>query len=285
MVDIEEYISIFLNGRGIAAQGPVAPGVFGYREGEAGINPYMYDWENGEGVRKPIEAAYRLMREAGYEDGIDQITGKPLVLYFDALGAGPDAKSFLNWMRKQFAKLGVQLVIRSTDYNRFQEKMLNGSAQIYRWGWNADYPDPENFLFLLYGPDGKVKHGGSNGSNYENDEFDQLFERMKSMPSGDSRRRIIDRMVNIVRRDSPWIWGVHPRSLSLRHSWVGNYKPNLMAHNTLKYRSLDRQLRKSGISQWNQPDVTPVVWFVILVVFALLPAAVVLWRRRRETGL
>ncbi len=284
-VDMEEYISIFLNGRGIAAQGPVAPGIFGRREGETGVNPYVYDWRDGRAVRKPIEHARALMREAGYDDGVDRRTGEPLVLYFDTLGTGPDAKSFLNWMRKQFAKLGVQLVIRNTDYNRFQEKMLQGNAQIYRWGWNADYPDPENFMFLLYGPHSKADHGGENTSNYRNAEFDRLFQRMKSMPNGAERQALIDRMVEIVRRDAPWIWGVHPTSLSLRHAWVGNYKPNLMAHNTLKYRSLDAALRERKIAEWNQPDFTPLAVIVAVVALFVLPAAVILRRRRRETAL
>ena len=38
-VDYEELISIFLNGRGVPAQGPIPPEIFGYRVGEAGINP------------------------------------------------------------------------------------------------------------------------------------------------------------------------------------------------------------------------------------------------------
>jgi ABC-type transport system substrate-binding protein len=41
-VDYEEFISIFANGRGFAAQGPVPPGIFGNVAGEAGINPYVY---------------------------------------------------------------------------------------------------------------------------------------------------------------------------------------------------------------------------------------------------
>ncbi|MGQ9686132.1 MAG: ABC transporter substrate-binding protein, partial [Thiobacillaceae bacterium] len=41
-LDYEEFISIFLNGRGIPAQGPLPPGIFGHREGEAGINPVVY---------------------------------------------------------------------------------------------------------------------------------------------------------------------------------------------------------------------------------------------------
>ncbi len=287
-VDMEEYISIFLNGRGVAAQGPIAPGVFGYsgnRAGAAGVNPYVYDWKDGRAVRKPLAHARELMREAGYADGIDRRTGKPLVLYFDTLGSGPDAKSFLNWMRKQFTKLDVQLVIRNTDYNRFQEKILQGNAQIYRWGWNADYPDPENFLFLLYGPHAKVEHGGENGSNYRNAEFDRLFERMKSMPNGPARREIIDRMVEIVRRDGPWIWGVHPKSLSLHHAWVGNYKPNLMAHNTLKYRKLDAGLRARRVAEWNRPNLVPLAAAAAVLALFVLPAAVILRRRRRETAL
>ena len=46
-VDFEEYISIFANGRGIPAQSPIPPGIFGYREGEEGINRYVYDWVDG----------------------------------------------------------------------------------------------------------------------------------------------------------------------------------------------------------------------------------------------
>ena len=42
-IDEEEYIAIFANGRGIPAQGPLPPGIFGYRAGKAGVNPEVYD--------------------------------------------------------------------------------------------------------------------------------------------------------------------------------------------------------------------------------------------------
>ena len=84
-------------------------------------------------------------------------------------------------------------MIRSTDYNRFQDKMRSGTAQIFQWGWNADYPDPENFLFLFYGPNAKALHRGENASNYRNPEFDALFERMRAMPNSAERQAIIDR--------------------------------------------------------------------------------------------
>ena len=157
-VDYEEYISIFANGRGRPAQGPIPPGIFGHIPGKAGINPYVYYWENNRAVRRPIEHARELMLQAGYKNGISQVTGKPLVLNLDTPAAGPGSKAAFDWLRKQFSKLGINLVVRATDYNRFQEKMRKGTAQIFQWGWNADYPDPENFFFLLYGPNAKIDH-------------------------------------------------------------------------------------------------------------------------------
>jgi len=139
-VDTEENISIFSNGRGIAAQGPIPPGIFGFRAGEAGINRYVYDVVNGKPKRKSLADAKELLNMAGYPNGRDAKTGQALTLYFDTASAGPDGKARLNWMRKQFAKLGVQLVIRATDYNRFQDKMRKGKAQIFMWGWNGLSP-------------------------------------------------------------------------------------------------------------------------------------------------
>ena len=165
-MDYEEFISIFSNGRGLPAQSPLAPGIFGHLEGEAGMNPYVYDWGKYGLQRKSIEYARKLLAEAGYPDGRDVETGKPLALYLDTPGGGPDDSARMNWLRKQFEKLSIQLQIRATDYNRFQEKMRKGTAQIFQWGWNADYPDPENFLFLLYGKNSKVEHNGENAANY-----------------------------------------------------------------------------------------------------------------------
>src|SRR5690606_1405128 len=105
------------------AHGPISPGVPGHREGEAGINPVVYDWKDGRAQRKSIETARTLLAEAGYPDGIDSSTGAPLVLYFDVTARSSEDKSMLDWMRKQFQKLNIQLVVRSTDYNRFQDKI------------------------------------------------------------------------------------------------------------------------------------------------------------------
>jgi len=281
-VDYDEYVSIFANGRGVAAQGPIPPGIFGYREGEAGINPYIYRWEEGRAVRRGIEEARALMERAGFPGGRDPATAEALTLYYDTTASGPDDKARLSWMRKQLAKLGIQLVIRATDYNRFQEKMREGTGQLFIWGWNADYPDPENFLFLLYGPNSKAQSGGENAANYQNPSFDALFDRMKDMTDGPERQAVIDEMVEILRRDAPWSWGYFPQAFSLHHAWVRNLKPNLMANNTLKYRRVDPALRERSREQWNRPLVWPLALVAGLLLVGGLPAVRI--HRQRERG-
>jgi ABC-type transport system substrate-binding protein len=282
--DYEEFISIFLNGRGIPAQGPIPPGIFGHLEGEAGINSYVFKAKDGKPQRRSIEEAKKLLTEAGYPNGRNAKTGEPLVLYFDTMARGPDDKSRLDWMKKQLDKLNVQLVVRGTDYNRFQDKIRKGNAQLFEWGWNADYPDPENFLFLLYGPHKKVGTGGENAANYDNPEFNRLFERMKDMDNGPERQQVINTMLEIVRRDAPWIFAFYQKSFGLTHGWVKNVKPNLMANNTLKYRRIDPALRKARREAWNQPVLWPIVLLIAALVAVIAPAAIAWRRHERKTA-
>ena len=270
--DYEEFISIFSNGRGIPAQGAIPPGIFGYQEGEKGINPVVYKWVDGVAVRRDIGEAKELLAKAGYKNGIDKKTGRPLVIYFDTTGSGAGTQSFFGFLRKQFKKLNISLIIRSTDFNRFQDKMRKGNAQLYMWGWNADYPDPENFLFLFYGPNGKVKQDGENASNYSNKEFDRIFEKMETMPNSQRRLNIIEKALKILRHDSPWLWGYHEQEFSLFHKWYFNVKPNLMAQNTLMYKRIDPKLRAASRMQWNKAVYWPIVVFLIALVLIVFPA-------------
>ncbi len=133
-MDWEEYIQIFEKGLATPAHGPLPPGLFGHNpEGSAGFNPYVYNkLEDGTVIRKSLEEAKTLLAEAGYPDGRNLKTGKPLVLSLDfQAAASPGTKAVLDWYQKQFAKLGIQLDIRATDYNRFQDKVINGSHQLF----------------------------------------------------------------------------------------------------------------------------------------------------------
>jgi len=267
-VDWEEEISIFLLGQGSAAHGPIPPGMFGWSEtGATAFNPIVYRKDaEGRIVRRSIEEARSLMREAGYPDGRDARTGKPLVLHFDWQGAAASSKSYLEWMTKQFAKIGIQLEIRATDYNRFQDKMRKGAAQIFIWGWLGDYPDAENFLFLLYGGNAKVAHKGENAANYVNAQYDALYERMKLLDAGPEKAYLIDQMVRIVQEDAPWSFGVFPAAASAMHNWVKNAKPSQYSQNALMYYDIDAVERVARIREWNRPVLWPVGLLLVLIV-------------------
>ena len=280
-LDQEEFISIFQNGRGVPAQGPIPPGIFGHKDGEAGINSRMYDWRDGKPQRKPASEAKRLLAEAGWPNGRNAVSGESLVINLDTTATGVGGKARIDWLQKQFKKIDVQLVVRSTDYNRFQEKIRKGTAQLFYFGWNADYPDPENFLFLLNGKQAAVKHDGSNAANYQNADYDRLFEQVQTMENGPKRQELIDRMVEILRNDAPWVWGFHPKDYTLRHAWLLNRKPSKVGNNTLKYQRVDASLRDTRRAEWNRPVVWPLLAVGALLLIVLWPV----WRsyRRRET--
>lgn len=281
--DFNEYLDIFFNGRGITAQGPLAPGIFGWDGEQATTNPYTDVWnpQLTKNVRKPIEEARRLLVEAGYPDGRTP-DGRPLVLYFDhAMGGEPIFVAQFSWMRRQLAQLGIDLRERGTDLRRFREKMDQGNYQMCISGWNADYPDPENFLFLFYGPNSKARGGGENYSNYSSAEFDRMFEQMESMLNGPERRAIIDRMVDLVRREAPCCWCFHFKRYTLQHQWLRNSKTSMMVRNAYKYRAVDPDLRTRLQSEWNRPRVLPMA--AILVALVALAAPVILRRGRKGT--
>jgi ABC-type transport system substrate-binding protein len=280
-VDWEEFLSIFRNGRGVPAHGPVPPGIFGFRGEKESFNPVTHEWRDGKAQRRPIEEARKLLAEAGYPDGRDARTGQPLVLYLDTTQRGPDDKSMMDWWRKQFAKLSVQFEPRQTDWNRFQEKLRKGSTQLFIVGWSADYPDPENFMFLLHGPQSRAKNQGENAANYANPEFDALFEKMRVMPSTPERQALIDRMTDLFRRDAPWIGGFHPKNFALFHGWLGNVKANEMSDNKLKYLKVDAARRAQMRRDWNRPVLWPVLLLALALAAAVVPAVRTYRRRER----
>jgi len=281
--DTEEYIKIFLNGRGETGMGPIPPGIFGFQSGESGLLDTVFDWKDGQAVRKPVDYARQLLAEAGYPEGRNAETGEPLVLNLDTTTGGA-SNAQLNWMVKQFKKLGVQLNVRATDYNRFKGKMETGNAQLYFWGWLADYPDPENFLFLLYGPNAQIdSKSGVNSANYKNAEYDRLFDKMRLLPDTQERADIIERMMEILRQDVPWGMMYHPYEYNLSHSWVKNYKPHGISKANFKYYDIDMEQRREKQAEWNKPIIWPLILVFIIVIALIVPGIKTYQRRQQRT--
>ncbi len=273
-IDWEEgYGRIFKHKGGVTAHSPLPPGLFGSREGQLGFhNPVTHRWvmdkDGGKPVRRSIEEAKQLLAEAGYPDGRDAVTGQPLVLNYDFQRAvTPEFKSENDWMAKQFAKLGIQLEIRATDFNQYQDKVLKGRHQIYWAGWFADYPDTENFMFLLYGPNAKSKANGENISNYENPEFDALYRQLQWRDDGPAKQAAIDRMVAMLQRDAPWSFGYISWGGLAFQPWVHNGKPSILIRDMAKYYRVDAATRVARQAQWNAPVRWPLAIVAALIVW------------------
>lgn len=281
-MDWEEYSKIFPKKAGSTAMGPLPPGIFGSRDGTPeGVNPVTHRWTAGKAVRRSLEEAKALMVEAGYPQGRDAKTGKPLVLNYDFYApATPERKPEIDWVVRQFAKIDIQLEVRATDNNQFQDKVRKGKYQVFWLGWLADYPDAENFLFLLYGPSGKTKYDGENTANFENPDFDRLFVEMKSLPDGPEKQALIDRMVAIAQQEAPWTMGFFPYSSAAAQHWVHNYKPAILVRDHGRYLRLDVAERLARQSQWNHPIWWP-LW-VLTGAAGALGYAAWWWMRRRE---
>ncbi|HEY2929211.1 MAG TPA: ABC transporter substrate-binding protein [Albitalea sp.] len=281
-IDWDEYSKIFPKKAGVTAMSPLPDGIFGSREGTPeGVNPFTYKVVDGKPVRRSIEEAKQLMVEAGYPSGRDAKTGTPLVINYDYYAPPtPERKPEIDWVVRQFAKIDIQLEVRATDNNQYQDKVRKGKHQVFWSGWNADYPDSENFLFLFYGPNSKSVSDGENTANYQNPEYDKLFAKLKTLDDGAEKQLVIDKMVRILQEDAPWTMGFFPYASAAVQSWVSNSKPAILVRDHGRYLRLDVAQRTAKLAEWNQP-----VWWPLAALAALAIAAVLYLRgalRRRE---
>ncbi len=269
-LDVNQYKKIFRNNRGIIPNSPVPPGIFGYE-------PDIKTYNNFD-----LAGAKLLLEKAGYKDGLDPETGQPLeIVYDNALTSGSASASrpHLQFFKEQIEKLGLRLKIASTDLNTYRKKILDGNYQIFESGWLLDYPDPENFLFLLYGPNGTVKHQADNRANYDNPEFNSLFEQMETMDNTPRRKEIIRKMTDIVNKDCPWIYLFHSEDYYLFHCWYKNIKVTDLINNKMKYLRIDPQQRLAYIKKHNKPVYWPLITLTILLMVSFIPAVISIRRK------
>jgi len=242
-----ERIKIFANGRAEPAQGPIPPDFNGYDPNFR--NPYSeFD----------LAKARKLLAEAGYPNGIGP-DGKRLVLNFETTGTSTYTLQNADFFRQEMKKIGIEININQNTWTEFQEKLRNNRAQIYALGWIADYPDPENFLQLFYGPNSSP---GPNNANYRNPEYDKLYEEMAVLSDFDPKEaerkyQLCRKMERIVTEDCPWIFGLNYFSYTLCHKWRKNFKPHAFAYNTMKYHTVAPELRMRLSSEWNRPPMLP----------------------------
>jgi oligopeptide transport system substrate-binding protein len=254
----KDYVDVLLNGFGEPANYMISPGITGYDANYK--NPYReYDPE--------LTKAKQLLEEAGYKDGIDPKTGKKLVLNYDNANNSAAARLQTGFFQKSIERLGIKVESRTTDGNHFQEKLHKNQHQFIVYGWFADYPDPENFLFLLYGPNKEINY-----SNYDSPEYNKLFEQMANMPDGPERLEVIKKMRDMSMEECMWIPIYHQVAVSVSYDWQSNVKSHPIANDFFIYRDIDKTKRAENRAAWNRPRYEIAFLPFIVIFLGALPA-------------
>ncbi len=209
----------FFNHRTIRCDGPVPPGTTGRLEAPF---PYRFD----------LEKAKRLLREAGYPDGLDPKTGRRLELTLDLGRTSQDMRESSELLVAFLARAGIVLRPQFHNWPTFLKRVSNRQSQLFRLGWVGDYPDAENFLMLFYS---KKVSPGPNRVNYVNPAFDRLFEAACAAADEAERSRCWAQAQELVREDCPWIFLHFQKAYSLCNSRVLNYRPSDFPYGSEKY--------------------------------------------------
>jgi ABC-type transport system substrate-binding protein len=239
---------IFFNGIFLEAQQLLPPGLFGAEKDFA--NPYR----TGN-----LEKARALLAEAGYPGGIDPKTGRRLEIVLDATADDGASRQLTEYEKSQFEKLGLRVRIEENIFAQMLDKQTSGAYQFLFVGWNADYPDPENYFFLFYGPN--IPPRGYNQARYDNPEFNRLFEQMATMEDSPARKDVIRRMNAIMTEDAVIIPLFTPVRYALMQPWAKRIvlNPLVSKGGALKYIWIDAPMREIERRKLNKKNYWPLV--------------------------
>jgi oligopeptide transport system substrate-binding protein len=131
--------------------------------------------------------ARRLLREAGYPDG----KGFPPVVL--AYNTEEDHKLVAEAAQSMWQRnLGVLVKLENQEWKVYLKQLQNNPPAIFRLGWGADYPDPDNFMKLF------TSNSGNNHTRWKNKEYDQLLELAARELDPKKRAGLYDRAQKIL---------------------------------------------------------------------------------------
>jgi ABC-type transport system substrate-binding protein len=231
--NVAEAISVIYQGRAVPAQGPIPPDTAGY-DPKLKTNAQIYD----PGAARALldKFGYKDRNGDGYREAPD---GKPLAIEYWSSPASAARERDELW-RKSLDAIGLRLVVNKDKLPEISKKARLGQIPMSEGNWIADYPDAENFMQLLYGPNA----GQINTSRFNLPEFNRLFDEAKRLPDSADRTLLFDRMTELVVAYVPWRVIVNRIFDTLAHRWVRLYVPHPMRFpGGFAYIDVDESLR------------------------------------------
>ncbi len=148
-----------------AARGIVPPGMMGY---DAGFEGLAYD----------VDTAKALLAEAGYGPG-----GNPLKVVVTLPGSSGEIAAYLTAVLYQWQEnLGAEVEVRQLDGDAYFDRLDEEKDDVFFYGWSADYPDPQDFLDVLF-RSGSVNNVGG----YDDAAYVALLDQAAVEPNAGAR--------------------------------------------------------------------------------------------------
>lgn len=191
-IDRQKITDVVWKGMRVPAQGIVPPGMPGYERDEPLLS---YD----------PQRAQRLIAESKYA-GVDHLP--PITLSIGGRGGQlpPTIEAIVAMYREN---LGIEINVEQSD------AVLAGRPQFFSLGWIADYPDPEDFLDILF-----HSESGLNHTRYSNPQVDQLLEKARVETDTQRRMQLYKQAEEIIVADAPWVPLWHSVDYVLTKSYV-----------------------------------------------------------------
>lgn len=178
------------DGFGVAAKGPLAPGIFGYNED---AKPIEYN----------VEEAKKLLKEAGYENGF-----KSSIWTND----NPQRQQIAVLLQEELKKVNVEVEIEVMEFGAYLDKTANGEHDMFILGWSNPTGDADYGLYALFHSSQKGDPG--NRSFYENPEVDKLLEQGRRESDPDERIKIYNKVQEHLIEDAPMAYLIHTEYLT-----------------------------------------------------------------------
>ncbi|MDA0733030.1 MAG: peptide ABC transporter substrate-binding protein [Chloroflexi bacterium] len=173
---------------------------------------------NLSGYQYDPEMARQLLKESKYGNDLDNLPRITLNIS-GSFGANVplDLEVILQAWEQE---LGIQVDIQQTEWATFLQDLHARRYQMFTIAWGADYPDPENFLDVLF-----YTGSDNNQTNYSNPEVDALLEQARVEGDQAKRFELYNRIEQMILDEAPWVplWNSGESYLLLKPEVKGYY--------------------------------------------------------------
>ncbi|HEX4209643.1 MAG TPA: ABC transporter substrate-binding protein [Candidatus Binataceae bacterium] len=200
-IDKRKLIAV-INGRGVVAHGVMPPGLPGF---DPKVEGYDYN---------PAEAR-RLLEAAGVPSGLAPILW---------MRADQTEMMIGQSIQQDLALVGVDAVLKPVAWGPLLEAVRQpNTVELVSLAWEADFPDPENFLEVLFARD---QWGINNDTFYVNPAVDQIFREAAPISDDTQRYALYREAQKLIVADAPWVFLYNPVTYVIRQPWVHGYVLN-----------------------------------------------------------